>query len=63
MYMNAIPRKMIVCYTYPSFRQTNLLQKFPYYVEESTEKKKTPSFQGERVEYFQMQSVQSPISI
>ena len=26
-------------------------------------KKKTPSFQGERVEYFQMQSVQSPISI
>lgn len=26
-------------------------------------KEKTPSFRGERVEYFQMQAVHSPISI
>ena len=41
MYMNAIPKKMIVSYKYPSFRPINLLQKFPYYVKESIERKNT----------------------
>ena len=41
MYMNAIPKKMIVSYKYPSFRPINLLQKFPYYVKGSVERKNT----------------------
>lgn len=34
-------KMMIVSYKYPSFRPINLLQKFPYYVKESTERKNT----------------------